>query len=53
MKEKMDNIKIAALEMIEKATTSHELADVRVKYLGKSGGISTALLLHGFQRRFL
>ena len=40
MKEQMDNIKNAALEMIEKATTSHELADVRVKYLGKSGEIS-------------
>lgn len=40
MKEKMDNIKIAALEMIEKATTSQQLADVRVKYLGKSGEIS-------------
>ena len=40
MKEKMDNIKIAAFEMIEKATTSQQLADVRVKYLGKSGEIS-------------
>ena len=40
MKEKMDAIKNAALEMIEKAQTSQDLNDVRVKYLGKSGEIS-------------
>ena len=40
MKEKMDNIKSAALDMIAKASTSQQLADVRVKYLGKSGEIS-------------
>lgn len=40
MKEKMDAIKNAAIEMIERAQTSQDLADVRVKYLGKSGEIS-------------
>ncbi len=40
MKEKMDGIKNSALEMIEKASTSAELNNVRVKYLGKSGEIS-------------
>ena len=40
MKEKMDGIKNSALKMIESATTSAELNNVRVKYLGKSGEIS-------------
>ncbi len=40
MKEKMDAIKYAALEMIEQAQNSVELNNVRVKYLGKSGEIS-------------
>ena len=40
MKEKMDAIKNAALDMIEKAQTSQDLNDIRVKYLGKSGEIS-------------
>ncbi len=40
MKEKMDAIKNTALDLIEKASTSQELNDVRVKYLGKSGEIS-------------
>lgn len=40
MKEKMDKIKNEALALIESATTTAELNDVRVKYLGKSGEIS-------------
>ncbi len=40
MKEKMDAIKNAALEMIANANSTQELNDVRVKYLGKSGEIS-------------
>ncbi len=40
MKEKMDGIKNDALQMIEKANTSQELNNIRVKYLGKSGEIS-------------
>ncbi len=40
MKEKMDGIKNSALQMIAEATTSAELNNVRVKYLGKSGEIS-------------
>lgn len=40
MKEKMQNIKDSALKMIDSATTTAELNDVRVKYLGKSGEIS-------------
>lgn len=40
MKEKMQNIKNSALAMIDSATTTAELNDVRVKYLGKSGEIS-------------
>lgn len=40
MKEKLDNIKNTALSMIENASTSQQLNDVRVKYLGKSGEIS-------------
>ena len=43
MKEKMDAIKNAAIEMIERAQTSQDLADVRVKYLGKSGEISLVI----------
>lgn len=40
MKEKLDKIKAAALGEIEAASTSTELNNVRVKYLGKSGEIS-------------
>ncbi len=40
MKEKLDNIKAAALREIELASTTAELNNVRVKYLGKSGEIS-------------
>ncbi len=40
MKDKMQSIKNQALELIENATTTSELNDVRVKYLGKSGEIS-------------
>lgn len=43
MKEKLDGIKLAALEMIEKAETTAQLNDVRVKYLGKSGEISAIM----------
>lgn len=40
MREKMQSIKNSALKMIDSATTTAELNDVRVKYLGKSGEIS-------------
>ena len=43
MKEKMDNIKNEALALIEAATTTSALNDVRVKYLGKSGEISALM----------
>jgi len=43
MKEKMDKIKNEALALIENATTTAELNDVRVKYLGKSGEISALM----------
>lgn len=43
MKEKMDKIKNEALALIEFATTTAELNDVRVKYLGKSGEISALM----------
>ena len=43
MKEKMDSIKNEALSLIESATTTAELNDVRVKYLGKSGAISALM----------
>ena len=43
MKEKMDKIKNEALALIESATTTAELNDVRVKYLGKSGEISALM----------
>ncbi|MDE6060725.1 MAG: phenylalanine--tRNA ligase subunit alpha [Clostridia bacterium] len=43
MKEKLDGIKLAALEMIENAETTAQLNDVRVKYLGKSGEISAIM----------
>ena len=43
MKEKLDGIKLAALEMIELAETTAQLNDVRVKYLGKSGEISAIM----------
>lgn len=40
MKEKMNKIKEEALALIEKAETSQELNDIKVKYLGKTGEIS-------------
>lgn len=40
MKDKLDGIKYAALDMIEHADNTSQLNDVRVKYLGKSGEIS-------------
>lgn len=43
MKEKLDGIKLAALEMIKKAKSTAQLNDVRVKYLGKSGEISLVM----------
>lgn len=43
MKEKLDSIKAAALKMIDSASNSAELNDVRVKYLGKSGEISSLM----------
>ena len=43
MKEKLDGIKLAALEMIELAETTAQLNDVRVKYLGKSGEMSAIM----------
>ena len=43
MKEKLDDIKQAALLLIELAETTAQLNDVRVKYLGKSGEISAIM----------
>ncbi|MBR4800058.1 MAG: phenylalanine--tRNA ligase subunit alpha [Clostridia bacterium] len=43
MKEKMDKIKNEALALIDSATNTAELNDVRVKYLGKSGEISALM----------
>ena len=43
MKEKLDGIKFAALRMIEDASDTARLNDVRVKYLGKSGEISAIM----------
>ncbi|MBO4554743.1 MAG: phenylalanine--tRNA ligase subunit alpha [Clostridia bacterium] len=43
MKEKMDKIKNEALALIDAATTTAALNDVRVKYLGKSGEISALM----------
>jgi len=43
MREKLDSIKSAAIAMIEKAATSSELQEIRVKYLGKSGEISLVM----------
>lgn len=43
MKEKLDGIKLSAIAMIDKAQTTAELNDVRVKYLGKSGEISLVM----------
>lgn len=40
MKQKLDTIKAAALESISAATTTADIAAIRVKYLGKSGEIS-------------
>lgn len=40
MKEKFDCIKASALMMIDRANSTAQLNDVRVKYLGKSGEIS-------------
>ncbi len=40
MKEKLEQIKIAALREIESAVSTAQLNDIRVKYLGKSGEIS-------------
>ncbi|MCM1305763.1 MAG: phenylalanine--tRNA ligase subunit alpha [Firmicutes bacterium] len=43
MKEKLDGIKLSAIAMIDKAATTSELNDVRVKYLGKNGEISLVM----------
>ncbi len=40
MKDKLDGIKCAALDIIERAENTSQLNDARVKYLGKSGEIS-------------
>jgi len=40
MKDKLDSIKCAALDIIERAENTSQLNDARVKYLGKSGEIS-------------
>ncbi len=40
MTEKLDNIKNAALASVAEASTTAQLAAIRVKYLGKSGEIS-------------
>ena len=43
MKEKLEAIKISALEEIKMATTSPELENIRVKYLGKKGELTQIL----------
>lgn len=43
MKEKLDGIKQSALAMIDKAESTAQLNDVRVRYLGKSGEISSLM----------
>lgn len=47
MKEKIESIKSAALLAIEQATTSSGLNDVRVRFLGKSGEITSLMKLLG------
>lgn len=47
MKEKIESIKSAALLAIEQATTSSDLNDVRVRFLGKSGEITSLMKLLG------
>lgn len=47
MKEKIESIKSAALFAIEQATTSSGLNDVRVRFLGKSGEITSLMKLLG------
>lgn len=47
MKEKVESIKSAALLAIEQATTSSGLNDVRVRFLGKSGEITSLMKLLG------
>ena len=37
MKEQMELLKASALDAIEKANTTAELNDVRVRFLGESG----------------
>ncbi len=47
MKEKIESIKSVALLAIEQATTSSGLNDVRVRFLGKSGEITSLMKLLG------
>ena len=43
MKEEIEKIKQSALSEIEKASDARQLDDVRVKYLGKKGELTTIL----------
>ena len=43
MKEKLKSIEEKALEVISKATTSDALEELRIKYLGKKGELTTIL----------
>ncbi|MGL4850094.1 MAG: phenylalanine--tRNA ligase subunit alpha [Clostridium sp.] len=43
MQEKLNNIKELALEQIKSAKSSNELEEIRVKYLGKKGELTTIL----------
>ena len=43
MKEQMELLKASALDAIEKANTTAELNDVRVRFLGKSGEMTAIM----------
>ena len=43
MKGKIEEIKISAKELIEKAENLKELEEIRVKYLGKKGELTSIL----------
>ena len=43
MKEQIENLKNQALEEIAKSESSKELNDLRVKYLGKKGELTSIL----------
>ena len=43
MKEKIEQIKTKSIKEIEKAETQKELAEAKVKYLGKKGELTLVL----------